>query len=183
VDANGNRSNQDAVVTLIPTGGEFIGIDYNSDLAGYQIQAKKGQFTATLKSSLQAQTVRIRATANDLEAFTQLQFETALRPSLVTGVIDLRLGTRSTDYYGSLRDFLRPRPKDTNNVDTSTQLDVRSSVFATGRIGDWLFTGAYDSQRNLNEDCNSKPFMHPTGNGNSTVNMPCETALRTLLAI
>jgi hypothetical protein len=147
-DENGNRSSRDAVVTLIPTAGEFVGADFQPDQPGFQVQAKGGQFTTSLKSSLNAQIVRIRAIANDLEAYTQLQFETALRPSLVTGIVDVRLGARGTDYYGSFRDFLPP------NKDNSTQLDVRSSVFATGAIGEWLFTGAYNSSRNLNEDCN-----------------------------
>ncbi|MCX7593895.1 MAG: TonB-dependent receptor, partial [Fischerella sp.] len=148
LDENGNRSHRHAVVTLIPTAGEFVGTDFQPDQPGFQVQAKKGLFTSTLKSSLDAQTVRIRAIANDLEAYTQLQFETALRPSLVTGVVDVRLGARGTDYYGSFRDFLPP------NKDNHTQLNVRSSVFATGAMGEWLFTGAYNSSRNLNEDCN-----------------------------
>ncbi|WP_256678114.1 TonB-dependent receptor [Fischerella major] len=147
-DENGNRSNRDTVVTLVSTAGEFVGTDFKPDQPGFQVEAKKGQFTASVKSSLNAQTVRIRAIANDLEAYTQLQFETALRPSLVTGIVDVRLGARGTDYYGSFRDFLPPKK------DNSTQLDVRSSVFATGTIGEWLFTGAYNSSRNLNEDCN-----------------------------
>lgn len=63
-------------------------------------------------------------------------------------MVNLRLGRRGTDYYGSFREFL---PADTDN---GTKLDVDSAVFATGRIGDWLFTGAYNSDRPLNEDCN-----------------------------
>ncbi len=148
IDANGNRSNRDAVVTLIPSAGELVGKDFKPDEPGFQVEAKGGQFTATLRSQLKAETVTIRAIANDLEAFTQLQFETALRPSLVTGVIDLRLGARGTNYYGSFRDFL---PPDKNN---GTQLDFHSAIFATGAIGEWLFTGAYNSSRSLNEDCN-----------------------------
>jgi hypothetical protein len=148
VDANGNRSNRDAVVTLNATSGEFVGVDLKPDEPGFQVEAKNGQFTATLKSDLKAQTVKIRATANDLEAYTQLQFETALRSSLVTGVVDLRLGARGTDYFGSFRDFLRP------DKDKKTQLDFNSAVFATGTVGEWLFTGALNTSRSLNEDCN-----------------------------
>ncbi|MHC5933444.1 TonB-dependent receptor [Nostoc sp.] len=147
IDASGNRSNRDAVITLIPTAGELVGKDFKPDQPGFQVEAKAGQFTAILRSQMKAQTVRIRAIANDLEAFTELQFETALRPSLVTGVIDLRLGARGTNYYGSFRDFLPP------DKDNRTQLDFHSAIFATGAIGEWLFTGAYNSSRNLNEDC------------------------------
>ncbi len=148
VDANGNRSNRNAIVTLNATSGEFVGVDFKPDEPGFQVEAKNGQFTATLKSDLKAQTVRIRATTNDLEAYTQLQFETALRSSLVTGVVDFRLGARGTDYFGSYRDFLRP------DKDKKTQLDFNSSIFATGAIGEWLFTGALNTYRSLNEDCN-----------------------------
>ncbi|WP_341526062.1 TonB-dependent receptor [Nostoc sp. UHCC 0302] len=156
IDQKGNRSNRDAVITLIATAGEFTGKDFKPDQPGFQVEAKAGQFSTILRADLKAQTVRIRATANDLEAFTQLQFETALRPSLVTGVIDLRLGARGTDYYGSFRDFLRP------DRDNKTQLDFHSAIFATGAIGEWLFTGAYNSSRSLNEDCDCNNRLFKT---------------------
>jgi hypothetical protein len=148
VDENGNISNRDGVVTLFSTAGEFVGEDLKPDEPGFQVEVKAGEFIASLKSELKAQTVRIRAITGDLEAFTQLEFETALRTSLVTGVVDLRLGARGTDFYSKYRDFLPP------DEDNSTQLDVQSAVFATGAIGEWLFTGAYNSERPLNEDCN-----------------------------
>ncbi|HEY9801681.1 MAG TPA: TonB-dependent receptor [Leptolyngbyaceae cyanobacterium] len=148
LDEKGNPSYQDGVVTLIPTAGELVGQDLKPEQPGFQVEAKKGQFTAKLRSPLQAQIVTIRAIANQLEAFTQVQFETALRPSLVTGVIDVRLGARGTNYYDSFRNFLPP------NRDNSTQVDFNSAIFATGAIGEWLFTGAYNSSRPLNEDCN-----------------------------
>jgi hypothetical protein len=174
LDINGNRSNQDAIATLIPTAGELVGTDLKPEQPGFQVEVKKGEFTAQLRSDLKAQTVRIRALANNLEAFTQLQFETALRPSLVTGVIDLRLGARGTNYYGSFRDFLPP------DKDNSTQLDFQSAIFATGTFGEWLFTVAYNSSRSLNEDCNCDNRLfrasqfseqnYPVYGDNSTVN-------------
>ncbi|HAG85277.1 MAG TPA: hypothetical protein DCL61_30065 [Cyanobacteria bacterium UBA12227] len=148
LDENGNRSNRDGIVTLTASAGEFDGADYDPDQPGFQVQAKQGEFTATLRSVLQAQISRIRATSLDLEAFTQIQFETALRPSLITGVINVRLGARGTDYFSSFKDFL---PTDEDN---DTKLDINGAVFATGAIGEWLFTGAYNSDRPLNLDCN-----------------------------
>ncbi len=148
LDENGNRSNHDAVVTLATTAGEFVEPDFKPGQPGFQVQAKSGQFTATLKSGLDAKTVRIKAKAGKLEDFTQLQFQTALRPSLMTGVIDFRLGARGTDFYSRFKDFL---PEDEDN---DTEVKFRSAVFATGAIGEWLVTGAYDSSRSLNEDCN-----------------------------
>lgn len=148
LDENGNRSHHDAVVTLASTAGEFLGSDFKPGQPGFQVQAKAGEFTATLKSDLEAKTVRIQAKIGKLEAFTQLQFQTALRPSLMTGVIDFRLGARGTDFYSRFKDFLP------ENQDNSTEVKFRSAVFATGAIGEWLVTGAYDSSRSLNEDCN-----------------------------
>jgi hypothetical protein len=174
LDENGNISNRDAVVTLASTAGKFLEPDYKPGQPGFQVQAKGGQFTATLKSDLEAKTVRIRGKVGKLEAFTQLQFKTALRPSLMTGVIDFRLGARGTDFYSRFKDFL---PEDEDN---DTEVKFRSAVFATGAIGEWLVTGAYDSSRSLNEDCNCDNRLfgtyqfseenYPTYGDSSTVN-------------
>ncbi len=147
LDAQGNRSNRDAIITLTSTAGEFIDADADPDQPGFQVKAHLGQFTARLQSSLEAKTVKIRATTDKLEAFTQLNFETNLRPSIATGVIDLRLGKRGTDFYRGFRQFLPP------DQDYHTQFDFQSAAFATGRVGNWLFTGAFNSSRPLNETC------------------------------
>jgi hypothetical protein len=148
VDAQGNRSNRDALITLTPEAGEFIGADTDKDQVGYQVQARQGQFEATLRSGLQAQTAKVRASTGEIEAFVQVEFETSLRPSIATGVLDVRFGARGTDYYSGFREFL---PADRDNT---AKIDLRSAVFASGKIGDWLFTGAYNSNRALNQDCN-----------------------------
>jgi hypothetical protein len=83
-----------------------------------------------------------------LEAYTQVEFVTNLRPSLVSGVINLRIGPSGTNFWGRRRDFLNPE-----TIDDGTEFDLQGAVFATGRIGEWLFTGAYNSSRNLNETC------------------------------
>jgi hypothetical protein len=148
LDAQGNRSNRDALITLTPEAGEFIGADYDKDQVGYQVQARQGQFEATLRSGLQAQMAKVRASTGELEAFTQVEFETNLRPSIATGVVDVRFGARGTDYYSGFREFL---PADRDNT---AKVDLRSAVFTSGKVGDWLFTGAYNSNRALNQDCN-----------------------------
>lgn len=147
VDENGNRSNWDAVVTLEASDGELIGTDFAPDQPGFQVQARQGKFTAQLRSGLKTGTVTVRATNAQMEAFTQLQFETDLRPSLVTGVIDLRVGARGTDFYRSLREFM---PFDRDN---RTQVDLYGAVFGTGRVGEWLVTGAFNNSRTLSQDC------------------------------
>jgi hypothetical protein len=147
LDAAGQRSNRDAVVTLKTSAGEFVEPDADTAQPGYQIKAAAGQFKATLRSGIQAQTVRVQAQSDPLEAFTQVQFETNLRSSLLTGSIDFRIGKRGTDFYGSFKDFL---PPDRNN---KYQLDARGAVFGTGKVGEWLLTGAYNSSRALNQTC------------------------------
>jgi hypothetical protein len=149
LDDNNNPSKQDSVVTLYTSAGEFAGIDANKDQPGFQVPVTKGKFTAKLRSSLDAQTVRIRATNLNMEAYTQVQFETNLRSSIATGVVDVRVGARGTDYYRPFTEFL---PIDRNN---STQLQVRGQAFATGRVGDWSATGALNSDRPLNKVCNT----------------------------
>lgn len=146
-DAQGNRSNRDAIVTLTTTAGEFLGADADPDQPGFQVSAQQGQFTAQLRSGLEAKTVSIRAITGTLEAYTQVDLETNLRSSLATGVIDLRFGRRGTNFHQSLREFL---PRDRDN---RYQLEARGAVFATGKIGNWLFTGAYNSDRPLNQSC------------------------------
>jgi Invasin, domain 3 len=148
LDANGNPSNRNTIVTLTSTAGEFTGTDADPDQPGFQVKAQRGEYKATLRSSLESQVVKVQAKVNELEASSQLEFATDLRPSLVTGVVNLRLGQQGTDFYRSFREFLP------FTSDLSTKLDLRSALFATGKIGDWLFTGAYNNTRSLNQDCN-----------------------------
>lgn len=85
---------------------------------------------------------------SQLEAYTQVEFITNLRPFIVSGTVNLRLGAGGTDFYGSFRDFLNP-----GQTDDGVRFDFLSAVFATGRIGDWLFTGAFNNTRPLNQIC------------------------------
>ncbi|WP_286391718.1 TonB-dependent receptor [Pseudanabaena mucicola] len=156
IDENGNRSNWDALVTLEASDGEFIGTDASPEQPGFQVQARQGKFTAQLRASLKTGQVTVRSRDGQMEAFTQLQFETDLRPSLVTGVIDLRFGARGTDFYRSLREFL---PIDRDN---RAQLDFNSAVFGTGRVGEWLITGALNSSRPLIQDCAGNSSLSST---------------------
>lgn len=166
----GELINQDVVVTLTASAGEFVGADQDEDQAGFQVVARNGQFAAQLRSGLEAQKVRIRAAvaeprelglateedqpifnspfSSQLEAFTQVEFITNLRPSLVSGVINLRIGGAGTDFWGSRRDFLNR-----DLIDEGTDIDLTGAVFAIGSVGEWLFTGAYNSDRPLNETC------------------------------
>jgi hypothetical protein len=147
LDAQGNLAQRNDLVTLTATAGEFVGEDADPAQPGFQLKAQNGEFTAQLRADLTPQTVRIKAFTTNLEAYTQLELVTDLRPSIATGVVDFRFGRRGTDFYRSVREFL---PLDSNN---NYQLDVNAALFATGRLGDWLFTGAFNNARNLNQDC------------------------------
>ncbi|MEQ9235855.1 hypothetical protein [Coleofasciculus sp. E2-BRE-01] len=170
----GELIEEDAVVTLTAEAGKFVGADYDDDQLGFQVLAKKGQFSARLQSGLDAQKVRIRAAierlgvpdieqitleestlsaaiptfSEPIQAYTQIEFVTHLRPSLVSGVINLRIGEAGTNFWESRREFLNP-----DLIDDGLEADLDSAIFATGRIGEWLFTGAYNSDRPLNETC------------------------------
>lgn len=154
LDEKGDRSNRSGMITLAASEGEFIGNDAQPDQPGFQVEAREGQFSASLRSGLTSGSSRIRASAvinnREVEAFTQLQLETNLRPSILTGVIDFRVGARGTDFYRSFRDFL---PIDGNN---SSNVDFYAAAFGTGKIGEWLVTGAFNTRRTLNEDCEGR---------------------------
>lgn len=85
---------------------------------------------------------------SELEAYTQVEFITDLRQPIVSGTVNIRLGTSGTDFYGSFRDFLAP-----DRLDEDVRFDVATALFATGRVGDWLVTAAFNNQRPLNQTC------------------------------
>jgi hypothetical protein len=150
-DESGYPSSWSADVTLDTAGGEFIGTDQNPDSPGFQVKADQGRFTALLRSPSQAQTVRIRAESSGLEGYTQFQFETPKRTSLLaTGFLDFRLGARGTNFYDSFQNFL---PLDRHN---DPVLNVKGAAFATTSIGDWLFTGAVNTVQPLNRDADNR---------------------------
>ncbi|WP_008308519.1 hypothetical protein [Leptolyngbya sp. PCC 6406] len=172
-DAEGNPLDYDVVVTLTTSAGEFIEADYDSDRIGFQVLARRGQFQVTLRSSLEAQQVQVRAVADgfaardlepvvttdpppDLEAFTEVYFITDLRPTLVSGYVDFRLGAGGTNFWGSFRDFLNP-----SQIGT-TQWDLNAGLFAIGTTGEWQFTGAFNTQRALNQTCDGNRLFRDT---------------------
>lgn len=160
--AGGEPLTEETTVTLTATAGEFVGADFDPDAGGFQVQAINGRFQARLRSANEAQKVRIRAAVANpqprdeaeletyqaqLEAFTEVQYTTHLRPSLVSGVAHVRWGPNGTDYWGSRSDFLDPADMEGTNLDATT------AFFATGAVGEWLFTGAFNSDRPLNQTC------------------------------
>ncbi|KAM3106090.1 Ig-like domain-containing protein [Phormidesmis sp. 146-33] len=176
LDANNQPISEDVTVTLTSSAGKFIGADQGSDRLGFQVIARQGRFSAELQSTLEAKQVRVRAAidglheakpeskpspppfaypgtlpghpSQTLEAYATVEFITNLRPSLVSGSINLRIGAAGTNYYKSFADFLSE-----TSFDKGTQVGFDASVFAIGKVGDWLFTGAFNNTRPLNQTC------------------------------
>lgn len=181
VNADGTPFTDDVVVTLSAGAGRFVGDDADEERVGFQVIAKDGKFSARLRSPIQAQWTKIRAAIDPVfdlklppekvptrlsplslpttpykpkpesllsETYTEVEFTTFLRSSLVSGSVDFRVGKGTTNFYGSFADFLDPDGDDGYGV------DLDGGLFATGALGDWLFTGAVNLDRGLNDDCN-----------------------------
>lgn len=147
LDRFGNRSNWNTTITLESTAGEFVGTDTKPEIPGFQVEATQGRFSAKLRAGIKAESVRVRASSNELEAYYQFQFVTQLRPEpLITGVTSFRFGARGTNFFDRYQDFL---PLDRNN---DYVLDAQGAGFGTASVGDWLITGAFNSERPLNQD-------------------------------
>ena len=147
VDKEGATAIWNEIVTLNSSEGKFVGTDLDPDRPGFQVRTNEGEFAASLQAGYDAEKVTIKAEARELEAYTQIQFKNTLRSQpLLTGFAKLRLGAGGTDYYDNFRDFL---PLDEDN---STTVDFDSAAFITGSLGRWTYTGAYNSDRPLNED-------------------------------
>lgn len=159
VDGVGISSVWNTTVTLNASDGRFLGADQAPDQPGFQVPVINGEFSAELQSSLTSHLVQLQAATSGFETFRQIQFITPQRPTLISGVVDLRFGARGTDYYSSRREFL---PLDRDN---SYALDVNAAVFATGNLGEWLYTGAYNSRRPLNENCQGESGLFQTEGG------------------
>ena len=177
LDANNQPIPEDVTVTLTSSAGKFIGADQDTDRLGFQVIARQGRFSAELQSTLEPKQVRVRAAidgiheaikpeskptpppfaypgtlpghpSEPLEAYANVEFITNLRPSLVSGSVNLRIGAAGTNYYKSFEDFLSE-----TSFDKGTQVGFDASVFAIGKVGDWLFTGAFNNTRPLNQTC------------------------------
>jgi len=147
LDNQGEVSFWNEVITLNSSEGKFIGADLAPNRPGFQVRTNEGEFSASLQAGYDPGKVTIQAKASQIEAFTQLQLENTLREQpLLTGFASLRIGARGTNYYDSFRDFL---PLDQDNDAT---IDFKSAAFITGSLGKWTYTGAYNSDRPLNED-------------------------------
>ncbi|MEM8721272.1 MAG: hypothetical protein AAGE84_18560, partial [Cyanobacteria bacterium P01_G01_bin.39] len=159
IDQHGTTTPWNEVITLQSNGGQFLGNDLDPDEPGFQLKPANGEFTASLQAGYNAKQVRILATSSNLESYTQTKFKTTLREKpLLTGFADFRLGARGTDFYDSYRDFL---PLDEDN---DTEFDVTAAGFIQGSWGQWSYTGAFHSDRPINEDPDGENRLFQTYN-------------------
>lgn len=178
VRGDGSLYSDEVLVTLTAAAGRFMGEDADKDRPGFQVVAREGRFQARLQSPLTAQWVKVRAAIDPqwdleldaadrpretdnlplpntpfkplaslkaVEAYTSVEFITNLRPSLVSGSLNLRIGRGNTNFYGPFEEFL--------DDDDDYGVDVDGGLFAIGTLGEWLFTGAVNLDRGLNDDC------------------------------
>ena len=147
IDRMGTTTPWNQVVTLKSSAGEFIGTDLEPDEPGFQVKPVDGEFTAELQAGYDAKMVNILARSGELEAYTQIKFKTTLRETpLLTGFADIRFGARGTNFYDSYRDFL---PLDEDN---GAELDFTAAGYISGSFGKWSYTGAFNSDRGIDED-------------------------------
>ncbi|MEL7408391.1 MAG: hypothetical protein AAFN00_15785, partial [Cyanobacteria bacterium J06558_2] len=147
IDQHGTTTPWNEVITLESSAGKFIGNDLEPDEPGFQVKPVDGEFSASLQAGFNAKQVRILAKSSNLESYAQIKFKTTLRDKpLLTGFADFRLGAKGTNFYDSYRDFL---PLDEDN---DFEFDVTAAGFIQGSWGQWSYTGAFHSDRPLNED-------------------------------
>jgi len=146
MDENNLLAARDGMVRLAATAGDFVGDSAQPEMPGFYVQAHDGQFNAVLRAGLHSGTAHITATVANLEANLDIEMTTELRPSIATGVVDLRFGARQSDFYKSISTFLAGDP--------SFKPELQTSVFATGKVGNYLLTVAGDNQYPINPPCN-----------------------------
>jgi hypothetical protein len=167
LDGAGKPVLDQLTVTLTSTGGQFIGADQDVDRPGFQALVVNGEYSVELQSGTEAKSVTVRGAIDRpnpekgpklpapafilpdsaVEGYTQVEFITNLRRPLVSGSLSFRLGGQASNFNGSFRDFLNPDL-------SGTSLEFDGRLFATGKVGDWLVTGAWNNQSPLNETCN-----------------------------
>jgi len=146
MDENNLLAARDGMVRLAATAGDFVGDSAQPEMPGFYVQAHDGQFNAVLRAGLHSGTAHITATVANLEVNLDIEMTTELRPSIATGVVDLRFGARQSDFYKSISTFLAGDP--------SFKPELQTSVFATGKVGNYLLTVAGDNQYPINPPCN-----------------------------
>lgn len=108
-DAQGNAANTEEPVTLEASAGSFEEPDACPDIPGYQVKPQRGKFTLHLRAASTAQTVSVKAVSGDLQASQSIEFLPDSAHSLVTGVLDLRVGPGASHALGNGRDVFPSR--------------------------------------------------------------------------
>lgn len=156
LDRWGNPTGDDGIAYLDTDGGKWLGANADPQQPGFHVLLRRGRFTATLRAGTRSQPVHLLSQVGAMRASSQVEFVTDLRPSLVAGVVDVRIGKGRLDYDRPMQDFLQPGAggrSDRSNV------RVSSSGFGTGVIGQTLVTGAFNSDYSLNQTFGGAPSL------------------------
>ena len=150
LDRWGNPAGDDGIAYLDADGGKWLGANADPQQPGFHVLLSHGRFTATLRAGTRSQAVHILSQVGAMRATAQTEFVTDMRPSLVTGVVNVHVGKGRLDYDRPLQDFLEPGAggRDKSNI------RVSSSGFGTGVVGQTLVTGAFNSDHSLNQTFN-----------------------------
>lgn len=172
VDADGVKVTSRTPVTLETTGGEWSVVDLDRKVPGVQVFIEGGEASFGLHS-LTTGTVHVRASTGDFEDKGEFAFVSALRPMIVSGLVE---GTFAVQNLG--RDALsRARSGDgfeqelvNWGVGNKNNAGGRAALFLKGKIkGDYLLTLGYDSdkdtQTRLFRDIEPDKFYPVYGDG------------------
>ena len=148
LDEQNHPAARDALVRLTASAGEFVGESAQPESPGFYVKAHDGQFVVVLRAGLHSGTAHVDARSADLTAELDITMLTELRPSIATGVVDLRFGAKDSNFYNSISQFL--------DGDTDSKPQLSTSFFATGKVGDYLLTVAADSLYPINPPCDGR---------------------------
>lgn len=156
VDRWGSPTGDDGIAYLDTDGGKWLGTNADPQQPGFHVLLRHGRFAATLRAGTRAQAVHVLSQVGAMRATAQTEFVTDLRPSLVAGVIDVRIGKGRLDYDRPVQDFLQPGAGGRSD---RSSVRVSSSGFGTGVVGQTLVTGAFNSDHSLNQTFGGVPSL------------------------
>ena len=149
-DNHGNATNTEVPVTVEASAGSFEELDACPDIPGYQVKTQRGKFVLHLRAASTAQAVTVKASCGEMQASQTIEFIPDRAHSLVTGVIDLRVGPGAAGGLGNGRDVFPSQNAGRSGV------SAQGSGYVKGAIGEFVLIGAYNSSRPLSRDANGR---------------------------
>jgi large repetitive protein len=158
LDSAGVRVTTPTPVTLQSSRGRWKLRDLDLDEPGVQVFVEGGELTAEFESPSDAGDVLLQASANTLQAQASLNFVPALRPLLVSGIVEgvlnlRRLKTTSVQPARTQDGFEQALQNVGSGFDGGRGTSAaRGALYLKGKVlGDSLLTLAYDSDKDVRE--------------------------------